>query len=263
MERRKKSNVLYNYTKEQLQDLLNNSNSYCDILSKIGLNSKGGNINTLKKIIKEYELNEDILNANRKKLYKKCGHISNNSLLISQEEYFKNGAFYHSNSLKKNLIERGLKEYKCEICGIKDWQGKPISLQVHHKDGNHFNNNLDNLQLLCPNCHSQTDTYAGKKVNISQQIKKCIVCGNPIKDYHKTRCKKCERKLWYQQNSKILKRISKNDLKDLIRKYPFTYIAQKYGVTDNAVRKWCKYYNLPYKKSEIKKYSNEDWEKLL
>ena len=61
-------------------------------------------------------------------MYKKCGRISNNSLLISQEEYFKNGVFHHGNSLKKNLIKRKLKEYKCEICGIKEWQGKQISL---------------------------------------------------------------------------------------------------------------------------------------
>lgn len=55
-----------------------------------------------------------------------------------------------------------MKEYKCEICGITEWNKKHISLVLHHKDGNHSNNDINNLQVLCPNCHSQTDTYAGK-----------------------------------------------------------------------------------------------------
>ena len=51
----------------------------------------------------------------------------------------------------------------CELCGIEDWCGKPLSFQLHHIDGNNKNNSVDNLQLLCPNCHSQTDTYSNKK----------------------------------------------------------------------------------------------------
>lgn len=54
--------------------------------------------------------------------------------------------------------ERG---YKCECCGISDWQGKSITLQVDHIDGNAENNSKLNLRLICPNCHSQTDTFAG------------------------------------------------------------------------------------------------------
>lgn len=66
--------------------------------------------------------------------------------------------------LKREYIERILGgEAKCEICGIKTWLGKPIVLQIHHLDGNHKNNSVDNLQLLCPNCHTQTDTYSNKK----------------------------------------------------------------------------------------------------
>ena len=61
---------------------------------------------------------------------------------------------------KKYIIEtRG---YKCEVCGISEWQGVPISLQLDHIDGNSDNNHKDNLRLLCPNCHSQTDTFGAK-----------------------------------------------------------------------------------------------------
>ena len=58
-----------------------------------------------------------------------------------------------------------LRGRKCEKCGLQEWQGQKIPLQVHHIDGNHYNNVIDNLQILCPNCHAQTDTYAGHNKN--------------------------------------------------------------------------------------------------
>ena len=65
-----------------------------------------------------------------------------------------------SNSIKrKRLIEEGIKEPKCEICQLSEWMGKPIPLQLHHKDFNHYNNSLDNLQILCSNCHDQAHNY--------------------------------------------------------------------------------------------------------
>jgi len=65
----------------------------------------------------------------------------------------------------KVLVETGYKEYKCEECGVVEWNGKPISLQLHHIDGNRKNNSLENLQILCPNCHTQTDNYGSKNAN--------------------------------------------------------------------------------------------------
>lgn len=73
------------------------------------------------------------------------------------EEYLQGNA---SNSSKRiRLIEEGLKENKCEICGLSEWMGKPIPLELHHKDFNHYNNQLENLQILCSNCHMQAHNY--------------------------------------------------------------------------------------------------------
>lgn len=69
---------------------------------------------------------------------------------------------YQSFKLKKRLLEEGVKENKCEICGINTWNSKPIELELHHKDGVRTNHSLDNLNLLCPNCHSQTETFRSK-----------------------------------------------------------------------------------------------------
>lgn len=65
--------------------------------------------------------------------------------------------------LAKRLVKEGVKEYKCEGCGIVEWRGRPITLQLDHVDGNPANHLLENLRLMCPNCHSQTPTYGHKK----------------------------------------------------------------------------------------------------
>lgn len=70
---------------------------------------------------------------------------------------------YASHKLRLRLFAAGLKENKCEECSIDEWQGKPISMHLEHIDGNHYNHRLENLKILCPNCHSQTPTFGSKK----------------------------------------------------------------------------------------------------
>lgn len=67
-------------------------------------------------------------------------------------------------NLKRRLVREGLKEDRCEGCGISEWQGKPLGLQLHHVNGDGSDNRLQNLQLLCGNCHSQTDNWSGRGV---------------------------------------------------------------------------------------------------
>jgi transposase-like protein len=64
--------------------------------------------------------------------------------------------------LKSRLIDEGLKANRCEICGIAEWRGMPLSMELHHLNGNGEDNRLENLQLLCGNCHSQTDNWGGR-----------------------------------------------------------------------------------------------------
>ena len=56
--------------------------------------------------------------------------------------------------LKLKLLNEGIREYRCEICGNTEWLGQPIPLELHHKDRNHYNNDLENVAIVCPNCHA-------------------------------------------------------------------------------------------------------------
>jgi hypothetical protein len=77
--------------------------------------------------------------------------------------YIDNNISIGSHKLKNKLIEDNIKSHKCECCQMIEWQGSKIPIELHHIDGNRYNNKLDNLQILCPNCHAQTDNHAGKK----------------------------------------------------------------------------------------------------
>jgi hypothetical protein len=77
-------------------------------------------------------------------------------------EYLENSSSIQSGKIRKKLLESGIREHKCERCGNSTWLGNPIPLEAHHKDGNPNHNTLDNIELVCPNCHAFTDTYRGK-----------------------------------------------------------------------------------------------------
>ena len=80
----------------------------------------------------------------------------------SSSEYLKRGSFISSHKLKLRLLRDGLKNHCCERCGRSKWMSEPIPIELHHVNGNRFDNRLANLQLLCPNCHALTDNHAGR-----------------------------------------------------------------------------------------------------
>lgn len=106
----------------------------------------------LKKWNIEYKGNQGLKNKNK--------YTGETSYL----EYTEGGKSISAHQLKLKLIKQGVKKHKCEICNLTEWNGLIIPIELHHINGNHFDNSLDNLMILCPNCHSQTGSNSGANV---------------------------------------------------------------------------------------------------
>lgn len=150
--------------------------------------------------------------------------------------------------LKKRLIkERGWVDI-CSGCGIgPEWKGKPLVLQLDHINGNNKDNRENNLRILCPNCHSTTDTWCGKKRSENDRVKNtdktCTSCGIIIAQ-DQTRCTECQEK--YQEN-KSHKKPSQTQLEKDRETMTWKEIGEKYGVTNSTVIRWYNGYKFSAK----------------
>lgn len=144
------------YTKEQFITAIISSTSIAQVLIKLGLKPRGGNYRVIKNYIKQLNLDISHFTGQSWNKGKKIGPKRDIQVYLSNEQSIQ------SHDLRQRLLSEGIFEYRCSNCQNTEWLGKPIPLELEHKNGNHSNNNLSNLCLLCPNCHALTPTYRGR-----------------------------------------------------------------------------------------------------
>ena len=233
------------YSVTEFEEIVKNSYSYKECLFNLGYHANSGSATQLlKKRIKE--LNID------------TSHFTQSMPQVRNEE----NIFIENSTADQSTLRRWYKkgnytQYKCSICGQEPfWNGKELTLILDHINGHNKDDRIENLRWVCPNCNQQLDTTNGKnKIRLNQEINLCVDCGKKISK-SSVRCNSCESK----RRAKV--EISKEELKQLIRTTPFTHIGKQFGVSDNAIRKWCEKYGLPKRASDIKNISDDDWEKI-
>ena len=206
------------YEKEFIQKVVNDSVSYKESLIKMGLRAAGGNYKILKKYINLYGLSishfESPEEVSKRNLFKDK---------IPLDEVLIENSTYSRTSLKIRLYDDKILERECSLCGQdENWNGMKISLILDHINGIYNDNRLENLRMVCPNCNAGLETHCGKNKKFPPKLKK---------DRNKPRLE-----------SRKVERPDYETLKEEVLKNGYSSTGRKYGVSDNSIRKWLKYY---------------------
>jgi hypothetical protein len=224
---RKKTSIIWKIEKEYMEKIVQSHDSLAGILRYLGL-SLAGNYKTLKKKLEydniDYENIKLGLRINKKK----------KQIVKSISEYLVNGSSIRSGLLKKILLEHNMLENKCSKCGqIPEWNGESLTLQLDHINGISTDNRIENLRILCPNCHTQTPTFAGRQIKKHYNCSKCYISLSKKSEF----CQNCKpknirkRKIQWPENNELIK---------LTNEFGFCAIGRKLGVSDKAIKKHIK-----------------------
>lgn len=217
------------YRKWKDEDLINavkTSRNIREVFGKLGFKTDAtGNYKNLERHIKRLDI--DISHFSRWHMPESyCKSIPLEQLLVKNSMV--------SGYFKKRIIKAGLLKEICYICNIDTWHNKKLTLQLDHTNGDRNDNRIENLRLLCPNCHSLTSTFCRGKRNKESKDNKCIDCENGICD-NSTRCKKCE-DINRESQTKIA---WPNNLSELVQQKSLTVLGKELGISDAAIRKRC------------------------
>jgi hypothetical protein len=243
------------WTNEQLIFAVKSSYSIASVLSQLGLKITGSNYRTIKIAVKRLSLDISHWTGQghlRGKTHNWAPSKALEDILVKSSDY--TSTF----NLKHRLIKANLLLYECSICRISSWQSKKLALQLDHINGVNDDHRLENLRLLCPNCHSQTDTFAGKNKNkmvgpegleppvaISAAALEAAVSAIPPRPHN--RCNKCQKPINRRSSRcsdcKTDEKISwpsKDELEKLVWSIPCSQLSKELGVSDKAIEKRCK-----------------------
>jgi hypothetical protein len=220
--------------------------SFSEALRELGMRPAGGNHATLKKYVRRWNIPTDHFDpfvAQRAALARRS--------IKPLAEILVRDSTYSRGSLKRRLYASGLKERRCELCGQGEiWQGHRMALILDHVNGVANDNRLENLRIVCPNCAATLTTHCGRNLRlIDDRI--CEACGRDYRPNHVDqrycsifcgRHHERPRQRVPRPETRKVPRPSYEQLKADLAEMSWRAVGRKYGVSDNAVRKWMRWY---------------------
>lgn len=245
--------ILENFSDEEFKEIVATSFSISEATKKCGFKTynSGGGRKSVYKRIDLLELDTSHFKANGRQRERPAYNK-----IINYQDILQKNSDATRTTVKDIVIREQLLEYKCDVCGNEGvWNGQILTLQLHHKDGDHTNNTIENLTFLCPNCHSQTDNYGVKNAKRDGPKKfYCTDCGTEItKDSRTGKCKACAAKL------NVIDMPTKVELIEIIKELKLKkHVCYHYGVSDKTLDKWLISYNMPTHISELHKHIKDN-----
>lgn len=245
--------AIYNFSDDEFKKIVSESFSITEVTRKCGYKTckSGGGRQKVTQRIKNLEINTDHFRATGRQ-YEKPPY----NKILDYTKLLTKKSDSNRITVRDIVLRERLLNYECASCGNTGvWNDSPLSLQLHHKDGDPTNNEIGNLEFLCPNCHSQTDNYGFKNTKYPEKKRYyCIVCGKEItRDSRTGRCKDCASK------SRIIKMPAKEELVKIIKEIKFKkYICYHFGICDHTLDSWLVTYGLPTHISELHKYIRDN-----
>jgi HNH endonuclease len=229
------------YTESAAREAIAASMNWSQALRKLGLRAAGGNHRVLKQWARAWQIPTGHFDP-----YAHVGpHLR--SQRIPLEDVLVEHSTYNRGSLKKRLFESGLKDRTCELCGQgEEWRGRRMSLILDHINGVHDDNRLENLQIVCPNCAATLSTHCAR----NRRARICPTCGIEFRR-RSLRQQYCCLRCWHDSEARKsidpqprykVERPSYERLLADLRELSWVAVGTKYGVSDNAVRKWIRRY---------------------
>lgn len=240
--------IEYKYHKENFEPIVKNCITYSDVMRSLGLPVSTGNYRTIKKYILLYNISISHFDPNKisTERIKNFNRESKKSL----SEILVQNSTYGTNNLKHRLYKEGIKKRFCEVCGQgEEWYGKKLSLILDHINGISNDHRFENLQIVCPNCNATLDTHCRGSEKLRRKLQKeldkenlQIEKQNKKEQNIKKLLSKEEIAIKISLTKRTVERPPYEQLKTEINDLGYSATGRKYGVSDNAIRKWVKVY---------------------